>query len=418
MKRVFCTLSVFFAVVLASTSWCRADGFIVIHNPPERMVPGHFAFAPLEVTYHHVTVDINDQVATTTVEQEFYNPNPQVLEGTYLFPLPEASHIDKFSMDINGSMMEAELLQADKARAIYEEIVRKFRDPALLEYMGRDAFKVRIFPIQGNSRKKIKLAYTQLLKSDTGLVEYVYPMNTEKFSSRPLNNVSVKCTLASKDPIKSIYSPTNNVEIRRDGDKRAVVGWEARNFRPDTDFKLIFSRSKEAVGVDLLTYRQAGDDGYFMLLASPGLEAAKGAVQKKDVCFVLDTSGSMSGSKIEQAKKALSFCLNNLDETDRFEVIRFSTECEPLFSELRPATRENVTKALDFVKDLKAIGGTAIQDALHQSLSMKHDQARPYEIVFLTDGEPTIGETNEDALVSQANKDSARHARFLLRHRQ
>ena len=121
--------------------------------------------------------------------------------------------------------------------------------------LGRDAFKVRIFPITANSRKKIKITYTQLLKSDAGLIEYTYPMNTEKFSSRPLDNVSIKVTLNSKDPLKSIYSPTNNVEIRRDGDKRAVIGWEARNFRPDTDFKVIFSRSKQAVGVDLLTYR-------------------------------------------------------------------------------------------------------------------------------------------------------------------
>jgi Ca-activated chloride channel family protein len=221
-------LALCFTVILLTASFCRADGFIVIQTPPLRPVPGHFAFAPLEVTYHHVTVKIDDQVATTTVEQEFYNPNPQVLEGMYLFPLPAGSHIDKFSMDINGTMMDAELLQADKARAIYEEIVRKFRDPALLEYLGRDAFKVRIFPINGNSRKQVKLTYTQLLKSDTGLVEYVYPMNTEKFSSRPLDNVSVKINLNCQDPIKSIYSPTNNVEIRRDGDKKAVVGWEAR----------------------------------------------------------------------------------------------------------------------------------------------------------------------------------------------
>jgi Ca-activated chloride channel family protein len=415
MKRflnVLCFLAALTFLFSAAT-WCRADGFIVIHNPPDRRVPGHFAFAPLEVSYHHVTVDINDQVATTTVDQEFYNPNPQQLEGTYLFPLPAGSHIDKFSMDINGAMMEAELLSADKARAIYEDIVRKMKDPALLEYMGRDAFKVRIFPILGNSRKKIKLSYTQLLKSDTGLVEYVYPMNTEKFSARPLNNVSVKCTLNSKEPLKSIYSPTNNVEIRRDGDKRAVIGWEQKNFRPDTDFKLIFSRSKQAVGVDLLTYRTSGDDGYFMLLASPGLEAPKGTVQKKDLCFILDTSGSMAGAKMEQAKKALSFCLNNLEESDRFEVIRFSTECEPLFSELRPASKANVDKALSFVKGLRAIGGTAISDALHQGLTMKHDSARPYEVVFLTDGEPTIGETNEDVLVTQATKESGGNTRIF-----
>src|ERR1700704_5883707 len=161
-----------------------ADGFIVIHDGPQ--VPGHFSFAPLEVVYHHVTVDINDQVAVTSVDQEFYNPNPRQLEGTYLFPLPEGSHIDKFSMDVNGKMMDAELLPADKARAIYEDIVRRAKDPALLEYIGRDAFKVRIFPIEPHGKKRVKIQYTQLLKSDSGLIEYTYPLNTEKFSSRPL----------------------------------------------------------------------------------------------------------------------------------------------------------------------------------------------------------------------------------------
>src|SRR4051794_34234954 len=174
----------------------RADGFIVIHNPVT-VVPGHFTFAPLEVSFHHVTVDIRDQVATTSVDEEFYNPNGgRPLEGTYLFPLPPGAHIDKFSMDVNGKQVEAELLAADKARSLYEEIVRKAKDPALLEYVGRDAFKVRIFPIEPNGRKRVKISYTQLLTSDAGLTEYTYPLNTEKFSSRPLHDVSVKVTLA------------------------------------------------------------------------------------------------------------------------------------------------------------------------------------------------------------------------------
>src|SRR3954468_19796472 len=116
-QRLALGLIALFATALLP-SLCRADGFIVIHNPPPTPDRRHFSFAPLEVTYHHVTVDINDQVATTSVDQEFYNPNGARLEGTYLFPLPEGSHIDKFAMDINGKMQEAELLSADKARAI------------------------------------------------------------------------------------------------------------------------------------------------------------------------------------------------------------------------------------------------------------------------------------------------------------
>src|SRR5690348_17314935 len=105
-------------VLIVASQFARADGFIVIREPDSvARVPGHFDFAPLSVTYHHVTVDINDQVATTTVDQEFFNPNSQRLEGTYLFPLPASAHVDKFSMDVNGAMTDAELLDAGKARS-------------------------------------------------------------------------------------------------------------------------------------------------------------------------------------------------------------------------------------------------------------------------------------------------------------
>src|SRR3954451_23830770 len=383
-----------------------ADGFIVINQPttPVPVPQGHFSFAPLEVSFHHVSVTIKDQVAVTSVDQEFVNPNPQQLEGTYLFPLPPGAHIDKFSMDINGVMQEAELLPADKARSIYEEIVRKYRDPALLEYAGRDAFKVRIFPIEAQKGKKIKITYTQLLKSDTGMTEYTYPLNTEKFSAKPVRDVSVKITLNCNQPLKSVYSPSHNVEIKRDGDKKAVIGFEDKNVRPDTDFKLIFSKSANPIGIDLLTYRDGANDGYFLLLASPGMDVKAENIQPKDICLVLDTSGSMAGKKMDQAKKALAFCLANLNEKDRFEIIRFSTEAEPFFDDLKPADKANVDKAQIFVSALKPIGGTAINDAMTKALGLGQKRSdadkRPYVVVFLTDGLPTIGETNEDRILA------------------
>jgi Ca-activated chloride channel family protein len=402
----------------------RADGLIVIQQPAVVPPPGpvptprpRFAFAPLEVTYHRVNVQIHDQVATTSVDQEFYNPNDARLEGTYLFPLPDGAHVDRFAMDVNGRMTEAELLDADKARGVYEDIVRKYRDPALLEYVGRGALRARVFPIEPNSKKQIKITYTQLLKSDTGLVEYTYPLNTEKFSAAPLKEVSVRVTIACSEAIKSVYSPSHKAEVRRDGERAATIGYEEKNVRPDADFKVLFSRAKSDVGVDLLTYRNSPDDGYFLLLASPGFgPSAQDQVQQRDVCFVIDTSGSMAegtGKKMEQAKKALSFCLQNLNPGDRFEVIRFSTEAEPLFNELKPAEKANVDKAQAFVQSLKPIGGTAIEDALKKALSLRGASDRPYVVIFLTDGQPTIGETSEDKLVESVTKANVANTRVF-----
>ena len=201
MKRLF--LLPLLVVLFGSVASSRADGLIIIDEAHwQRMPhPGPLPFrvyAPLEVTYHHVTVKIDGQIATTSVDQEFYNPNAQRLEGTYLFPLPKDSQIDKFTMEIAGQQVQAELLSADKARAIYEDIVRKLKDPALLEYAGRDVFKVRVFPIEPNSRKRITLSYSQVLPSEAGLFRYVYPLNTEKFSAKPVKNVSIKVELADQ----------------------------------------------------------------------------------------------------------------------------------------------------------------------------------------------------------------------------
>ncbi len=418
-----------FSAFLALAGSAGADGFIIIHNPPPfphppfppfpphrpPMPPPHYIFAPLEVVFHKVDVDITGQKAVTRVEQEFFNPNNANLEGEYIFPIPKGAHLDKFTMRIGDKDMEAELLDAAKARAIYEDIVRRQKDPALLEYTGRAAFRVRIFPIEPHSRKKVTLAYTELLKVDGGLATYLYPLNTEKFSAQPLKTVAMRVTIHQDAPIKALYSPSHSVDIRRDGEKRAVVGWEASNTRPDTDFQLLYSTADTEVGVHLLTHKKAGEDGWFLLLASPGADVMKSKdVNPKDVVFVLDTSGSMAGKKLEQAKKALTFCVENLNDVDRFEIVRFSTESEPFFEKLTDATRANRDKANDFIKGLRPIGGTAISDALDRALKMKAPgAARPFMVVFLTDGKPTIGETDEERLVAQVARDQSAATRIF-----
>ena len=388
---------------MLSLSNARGDGFIVIERP-FLVRPGHFPFAPLEVTSHHVEVKIDGQVAITSIDQEFYNPNDQRLEGNYMFPVPKGAHIDKFSMDIGGKMVDAELLRADKARQIYEDIVRRMRDPALLEYAGRDLFKVRIFPIEPRSRKPIKISYTELLRSDAGTVTYSYPLSTEKFSAQPIKSLSVKVEVKTEQPLASIYSPSHKVEIKRDGANRAVIGYESKDETPDTDFQLVYNSEARDVGLSLITHKPAGEDGYFLLLAAP-TTAKETKPAPKDVVFVVDTSGSMAGPKLQQAKKALEFCVENLNNEDRFEIVRFSTEAEPLFGKLVDADSEHRKRASNFIADLKPIGGTAIADALQSALKARTEKTeRPFLIIFLTDGLPTVGTRNPDEIVAEVKK--------------
>jgi Ca-activated chloride channel family protein len=397
------SLLVFAGCLFGLLLQARADGFIVVERPIF-VPPGHFPFAPLEVTNHHVDVKIEGQVAVTSIDQEFFNPNDQRLEGIYMFPVPKGAHIDKFSMEIGGKMMDAELLSADKARQIYEDIVRKMRDPALLEYAGRDLFKVRIFPIEPHSRKPIKISYTELLRSDTGSVTYTYPLSTEKFSAQPIKDLSVKIELKSAQPLASIYSPSHKVEIKRDGANRAVIGYESKNEKPDTDFQIVYSTEARDVGLNLMTYKPDSEDGYFLLLAAPtvGKESKPAA---KDIVFVVDTSGSMAGPKLQQAQKALEFCVANLNDEDRFEIVRFSTEAEPLFTKLVDADAANRKRASNFIADLKPIGGTAIADALQVALTTRPEKSdRPFVVIFLTDGLPTVGTRNPDEILAGLKK--------------
>ena len=400
MKR---SLLILAAGLLSIVSNARGDGFIVVERP-FLVRPGHFPFAPLDVASHHVEVKIDGQVAVTSIDQEFYNPNDQRQEGTYMFPVPKDAHIDKFSMEIGGKMVDAELLPADKARQIYEDIVRKMRDPALLEYAGRDLFKVRVFPIEPRSRKPIKISYTELLHSDAGTVTYSYPLSTEKFSAEPIKNLSVKVEVKSELPLASIYSPSHKLEIRRDGANRAVIGYESKDEKPDTDFQLVYNSEARDVGLSLITHKPAGEDGYFVLLAAPTI-AKETKSTPKDVVFVVDTSGSMAGAKLQQAKKALEFCVENLNGEDRFEIVRFSTEVEALFGKLVDADSEHRKRASNFIAELRPIGGTAIADALQSALKTRTEKTeRPFVIIFLTDGLPTVGTRNPDDILAEVKK--------------
>ena len=391
-----------FVLVLFASLPALADGFIVI-RPTVPDAP-HLRNVPLWVRSHAVTVKVSDRVAVTEVDQVFVNPNPRALEGTYLFPLPEGATIDRFSMWIDGKETAAELMDAAKARDIYEGIVREMRDPALLEYAERGLFKARIFPIDANGEKRVRIRYAQVLASDNGTVAYRYPLNTEKFSSRPLESVSVAVAVDAGSPVTGIYSPSHHIDVPGDLGGVVRVGWEARNVTPDRDFLLYWRPTKKDVGLSVIAHRDPSDpEGTFLLVIAPR-PAPDTPATPKDVVLVVDTSGSMAGPKIEQAKAALRFCLRSLGPDDRFSIVPFSTEPRPFRDTVVPANAENRAAAEKFVDGIEAAGGTAIDDALRAGLGMLPlavgTNLRPAVVFFVTDGLPTIGQTDVDRILA------------------
>ena len=383
---------------------------------PPRPIPPHRPirqFLPLELRTQNVEVTIKDQVAVTKLRQVFYNPSDRRMEGTFLFPVPKGARIDKFSMEVNGKMQKAELLDSAKARKIYEDIVRKALDPALFEYAGQSLFKVRIFPIEPKKEKEVKINYTEILERDGKMVRYLYHLNTKKYSSKPIKDLSMKIDLeTSEGEIKSVYSPSHETEIKRHGKRRVVVGLEKKNMATDADFLLYYSlKDKSGSDIDLsvLTHKEDKEDeeGHFMLLLNPGAWDDKSSVIPKDVVFVFDSSGSMRGKKIEQAKEALKFCVDSLNKEDRFELIRFSTEAEPIFGKMVSAGEKNRKKAVKFIDSVRPIGGTAIEEALVEAASIISEKAsdkRPTQVIFMTDGQPTIGAIKEEVILHSLRK--------------
>ncbi len=383
-------------------------------RPPRPMpMPPNFSPFQLEIKSEKVQVEITQQMALTHIEQVFHNPSGSSLEGYFLFPAPVGAVISNFSMQVNGKEMQAELLDAQKARDIYENIVRQFRDPALLEYADRNLFKVRIFPILPNSDTRIKLSYSQTLPKDDATVEYVYPMNTQKYSARPINEVTIEVAMSNNTAFKNIYCPTHQTEIVRKSATNAHVGYEAKNLNSDSDFKLYYTTDANDIGASVLSYKRSNEDGFFFLSLNPGEEIPNYEQPEKDIVFVIDVSGSMAGEKMTKAKQALQFCIANLNKGDKFNIIRFSTEARPLYAQLQTANNEHIVEAKQFIDNLKPIGGTNIDEALQQALAMKTNANRPYIVAFITDGKPTIGTTNEDALVDIVKKNNHANTRIF-----
>ncbi|MCB9141799.1 MAG: VWA domain-containing protein [Anaerolineales bacterium] len=385
--------------------------------PPD---PGVLLIAPGPVTLdlYRVTADIKDQVATTHVEQTFSNPGDRPVEATYFFPIPQDAAITEFNMVVDGQVVEGQLMGKEQARAIYEDIVRQQRDPALLEYVGRDLFQARIFPIPPGGQRTIELTYSQVLPKENSLVRYTYPLRVYPLLQvgrrpeyvQPIGQLAIRADIEATSPIKAIYSPTHSIAVTRDGEFKAVAGYEGSNVIPTSDFDLFYSVDEGEIGLSLLSYKPAGEDGYFLLLAAPNVDVNPEEVVARDVILVLDTSGSMDGAKIQQARQAALYVLDRLNPDDRFNIVTFSTGVRQFDRGPQPLSRLGDARA--FVNDLTAAGGTDINRALLEAVAQV-DPDRPAVIIFLTDGLPTEGEVNPERIVENVRQNAPDNAQVF-----
>ncbi|MHB1561991.1 MAG: VIT and vWA domain-containing protein, partial [Isosphaeraceae bacterium] len=391
---------------LSTTAW--SQGFVIDRRP---RVPVAQSFEIREVS---IVGRVRDQVAEVQVSQTFHNPSSTMVESEFLFPMPEEGAVQDFVLLVDGRELPGRILAKDEARRIYEEIVRVKRDPALLEYMGRGLYRTSVFPIPPGADRKVTMRFTQLCKRDRDVVEFTYPLSTQKFTAKPIQRLSVELSIRSKEPIKSVYCPTDDASIRRFDDHEVDVKLERRDVIPEHDFRLVTTLAEGRFSASLLSYRPSeSEDGYFLVLASPEVKRPDERPLPKTVIFVIDRSGSMAGKKIEQARRTLKSVLNNLREDDLFNVVAYDDRVESFQPELQRYNTRSREEAQRFVDNIREGGSTNINDALQTALKMIHDRSRPGYILFLTDGLPTAGEINEMRIAANCRHANEKHARVF-----
>ncbi|MBA3567743.1 MAG: VWA domain-containing protein [Pyrinomonadaceae bacterium] len=408
--RTLALCSLLFLFVTAFTA--NGQG-VIVPGPcercpqPPRPVPPVTMPRTLPIKSIKIDTKILSQVATTHLEQVFRNDTDATLEGTYLFPIPESASIVEFAIWDGDRRLVGEVRSREEARRIYDEIVRRQRDPGLLEYAGKDLFQASIFPIPPHSDKKLELTYTQVLKAESGTIAYHYPLGSGRQTTQ-IGSVSGRIELESKEPLRNIYSPTHAVEVKRDGERRSVVSFQSQAGKEPQDFQLFYTLSDEDFGVTLLTHRDAGRDGYFLLMISPKDDWSEQEYAAKDIVFVLDTSGSMADAgKMEKARAALLYGIRILRPQDRFNVVSFAGEERLMETRMIPADEQGRKRGEGFAQSLRPVGGTNINQALLVGMRQFEANNRPRILIFMTDGLPTVGETNPTRIV-----DNARSARI------
>jgi len=379
---------------------------------------------PLEIRELRVRVSVQGPVAATEIEQTFFNPTDQRAEGTFYFPLPAGASISRLAMYVDGRLMEGELVERLRARQVYEEIVLRMRDPALMEWQEGNVFKTRVFPIPPRGPKRILIGYTQVLPMAGGERCYVYPLVSKATQASRIGRFELEATLSPVAQGAAVSVPDwPDAEVAYQGDA-AQVRLSRTHFAPTRDLALRFT-PKRTGSLELFTDRRAGEDGFFLLSfvwnadSSPSPPARSAGFspsptrpegrttnpEGRDWVLMVDTSLSRRADMHRAQLAAARLLLEQLGPADRFAVMTFDVEPKLHHGRLvsgRPAIEE----ALEALKGVTPLGGTnlaaafAALDAFLATASARG----PAEVVLLSDGIATLGESEPAKLLAQAKK--------------
>src|SRR5436190_4373464 len=387
------------AVLPVAPAAVAAQGWI------EPIMPVPLSSAPrggIDKVRSAVQVAVSGRVARVTVEEWFRNNGPMLGEGNYLYPLPGEAVFSDFSLWQGDRELKGEPMDAAQARAIYEEIVRRKRDPALIELAGHGLLRARVFPIGPGETRKITLRYTQMLDRGGDAWRFRYTAGT---GAGAATSSSFRMQVDSGARFGEPYSPTHRLSASRRDD---LIELTLADSSTRGDLELFLPLARILVGMSLVASQPVGEDGFFMLLLAPGRVEAPS--MHRDLVAVLDVSGSMSGDKLDQAKAALVQLLGTLRRWDRFRLITFGSGVRRYAAGWTDVSADTIHAAQDWVRRLDTNGGTNIAGALTEAFAERPGEGALGVVVFLTDGLPTVGETDPERIADQAD-----HGRGLFR---
>jgi Ca-activated chloride channel homolog len=399
----------------------------------------------VERTASEVRVTVDGRVARVEVTEWFRNGSGGIAEGHYLYPLPGEASFSSFSLFQGEDELTGETLDAGEARRIYEGIVARLQDPALIEMAGQGLLRARVFPIQPGETRKVVLRYEQLLAGSGGGLRFSYVGGSPALA-RPIAGPGINPEIlpqprpeprpgppfrpwregalfqqegagGSMPPIAGgsptglpfqlvvtdagdflePFSPTHRVAVERVRGRLQVRSDEVL----EGAFTLFLPFSRERIGMSLTTHRLSGEEGWVMLALSPGAADLEDP-EPRDLTVVLDISGSMSGAKMEQARAALQQLLGTLDTRDRFRLVVYNAAVRSFRDEWSPARGAPLSEARRWVDAIGATGGTNIAGALEEAFRLQSPRGRLPIVVFLTDGLPTVGEQDPDRIATAA----------------
>jgi Ca-activated chloride channel homolog len=372
----------------------------------------HYSFAPQGTTAVRITqvealVDILDAAATTTVEISLENNTNARQEAELMFPVPDGAVIRGFAYDGPGGEVTARVLPMEEAKKIYEQLVAKIKDPALVEFAGYNLVRSSVFPIDAGKKQKVRLTYENLLTVEGNRLDYCLPRSESVEYNVPW---TITVNIKSRHPISTVYSSSHEVEKERKGEHKMTVKLTSLAKTAPGPFRLSYMTEQDGVTASMFAYPDdKGDSGYFLLLVGLPADAFKGKntpAIKREITLVIDHSGSMRGEKIAQVKEAAQQIIAGLKDGETFNIIIYSDNVERFSDGPVVQNKENAEAARKYIDAIRSTGGTNLHEALRTALEQKPAADTLGIVLFLTDGLPTVGNTSEVAireLVTKSN---------------